>query len=279
MGKIYYTPFMKEYIDIRQPIVEGLFYPSDPDKLEKKIASLLNINSVKQRVGNSIIVPHGGWDFTGDYIATGFNSILKKDYKKVIIISNVHREFTNTITVPESRYFLIGNKKIKIDLDAIKVIINKGKKVVQSNTPHMEEHGIESVLPFVSYLYPEAKIIPILLGKTVVSLVRNLANIIKEIKDDNTLIIVTSNFSDYIKEERAKEIGNLGISLVESGKMSELVELTRTNKLQTCGAGAISSLILLGDYKEINTLKAGVSKQTPLSGGKATYYGAFSFNN
>lgn len=268
---------MKDYIEIRQPIVEGLFYPEDPTKLQEKIKTLLKNNSSEKFVGDCLIMPHGGWDYTGDYIAKGFNSLEKKPFKKVIIISNVHREFSNTITIPEAKYFLIGNKKMKVDLDSMKTISSIGKKVVKSNIPHMEEHGIECVLPFINYLYPEAKIVPILLGKTVVSLVRNLTNIINEIRDDDTLIIVTSNFSEYIKEDQSKEIGDMGISLVENGKLSELVELTRTNKLQICGAGAISSLILLGAHSEIKLLKSGISEQTPLSRGKAAYYGTFIF--
>lgn len=266
---------MKENIDIRQPIVQGLFYPETPGKLKEKIEILMENNKCEKLGGNSLILPHGGWDFTGDYIATGFNSLLQKDYKRIIIISNVHREFSNSIIIPEARYFLIGDKKVKVDLDAIKVIEKEGRKVIKSNIPHMEEHGIESILPFTTQLYPNAKIVPILLGKTVVSLVRNLSNIIKSIKNSDTLVIVSSNFSEFIKMERSKEIGELGINLVKNGKPGELVELSRTNKLQTCGAGAISSLILLADYKEIKLLKYGMTKQTPLSGGKATFYGTF----
>lgn len=269
---------MKEHIEIRQPIVQGLFYPEDPKALKNKIENLMDNNISEKFDGDSLILPHGGWDFTGDYIAKGFNSLPDKNFKRVIIISNVHREFDNTITLPEARYFLIGDKKIKVDLDAIKTIMKEGKKVVKSNIPHMEEHGIETVLPFVQNLYPEAKIVPILLGKTIVSLVRNLSNIITSIKNEDTLVIVTSNFSEYIKEDRSKEIGELGTSLVSTGKLSELIELTRTNKLQTCGAGAIASLILPGDYNEIKLLKAGVSEQTPLSSGKAAYYATFIFN-
>jgi len=266
-----------KYIDIRQPIVEGLFYPDDNEELKDKISSLLLKNKCDRGSGNRLILPHGGWDYIGDYLALGFNSLPEKDFKRVIVISNVHREFVNNIIIPEAEYFLINGKKMKVDLDGIKTIKKVGKKVVQSNIPHMEENSIEVILPFVENLYPNAKLIPILLGKTVVSLVRNLSNVIEALEDENTLIIVSSNFSSYEKEAMAKKSGRLGIDLTCSGKMSEIVELTRTNKLGTCGAGAIASLILLGKYNKIKVLKEGLTPSTPLSGGKATYYGSLFF--
>ena len=267
-----------KYTQVRQPIVEGLFYPADPELLKNKITKLLADNKCKRNIGNRLIVPHGGWDYTGEYIALGFNSLPNKVFKRVIIISNVHREFCNNIILPEAEYFNITNKKLKVDLDAIKTIKKIGKKVIISNTPHMEEHGIEVVLPFINYLFPKAKIVPILLGKTIVSLVRNLSDILKEISTEDTLIITTSNFSEYEQLEQSEKLGELGVDLVCNGKMGELVELTRTNKLKTCGAGAISSLILYKDYSSINILKKGLTPQTPLSGGKATFYSTLFFN-
>lgn len=270
---------MKEILDVRQPIVEGLFYPEESEAAEKRVKELLQNNPSEIKTSKHLIVPHGGWDFVGDYIALGFNSLKPLKYKKVIIISNVHREFENKIILPDYKSYLINNNKITVDKEAIKHITKKGKKVEISNIPHMEEHGIETLLPFISYLYPNAKIVPILLGKTIVSLVRNLTNIINEITDDDTLVIVSSNFSDYRKEEEAKKLGKTAVNLTREGKLSELVEETRTNRLKTCGAGAIASLILLKDYREIKVLKEGLSKGSPLSGGRGTYYGTIGFLN
>ncbi|QEN05469.1 AmmeMemoRadiSam system protein B [Thiospirochaeta perfilievii] len=267
-----------KYTKTREPIVEGLFYPENSSDLKNKIDELLKKNSQETLDSNCIVVPHGGYDYSGDYIATGFNSLKKKEYSRVIIISNVHREFSNSITIPEAEYFKIGSNSIKVDLDAIKIIQRVGKKIVKSNTPHMEEHGIEVVLPFINHLYPKAKIVPILLGKTVVSLVRNLANIIKEIEDENTLIIISSNFSDFENEKESLKYGELALSLIQDGKMGDLVELTRTNKLKTCGSGAIASLILNGNYNKIRILKEGLTPKTPLSGDKATFYATLSFS-
>ncbi len=268
---------MKDSITVRPPIVEGLFYPSDPVELNEKIEYLLTKNQTTKVQSSQIIVPHGGWDFTGDYIATAFNTLSQREFTKVIIISNVHREFTDKIILPQSEYFGISDKKIKIDLDTIKSIKKVGKKVITSNIQHMEEHGIECVLPFIKYLYPDAKIVPILLGKTIVSLVRNLSNIINNIWDNKTLIVVSSNFSDFENREFSREAGEKSIQLIKEGKYSQIIEETRTNRLKTCGAGAIASLLLRGQYKNIIVKKEGLAQDTPLSGGKSTYYGAIIF--
>ncbi|OQY37433.1 MAG: AmmeMemoRadiSam system protein B [Spirochaetaceae bacterium 4572_7] len=270
---------MKKISHTKQPIVEGLFYPDDPDLLSKKIEQLMASNPTKKVKGNRIIVPHGGWDYTGDYIATGFNSLPKKDYKRVIIISNVHREFSKNIIIPESDKFLIAGNKINVDKEAISIIKKSGKYVKESNIPHMEEHGIETILPFVAHLYPKASIVPILLGKTIVSLVRVLTDIINSINNDDTLIIISSNFSSFQKESESLAIGKIGVELTKNGKLSELIEESRTNRLATCGAGAIASAILLGGFESIELLKDGLSKGSPLSGGKATYYATFAFES
>lgn len=268
---------MKEILDVRQPLVEGLFYPDEPQMLKSRIKELLESNKSQVIDSNTLILPHGGWDYTGDYLAKGFNSLGHTKFNRVIVISNVHREFSNNIILPESKKFRITDQKIKVDKKALDIIKKRGKKVITSNIPHMEEHSIETILPFISYLYPNAEIVPILLGKTIVSLVRNLTNILNEIKDNNTLVIISSNYSSYEKEEISRTNGELGIDLTIKGKMGELVELTRINKLKTCGAGAISSAILLGDYSDVVVLKQGLSPQTPLSAGKSTYYASITF--
>lgn len=266
-----------KYTKVRQPIVEGLFYPESKEEADKKVDYLLEKNSCPRKNGRILILPHGGWDYAGEYIAAGFNSLPEKKFSRVVIISNVHREFCDNIIIPEAEYFSTNGKNIRIDLDAINTIKRNGKKILVSNIPHMEENSIEIILPFISRLYPEAKIVPILLGKTIVSLVRNLKDIISQVDNDDTLIVISSNFSSYIKKDQAHEIGRQGISLTRNGKMAELVELTRTNKIQTCGAGAISSIILLGGYSEVEVLKEGLTPETPLSGGRATYYGSLIF--
>jgi len=266
---------MKDIKNIRQPIVEGLFYPDDNYNLNNEILRLLAENPTEVGTGNKIILPHAGWECIGDYLALGFNSLPKKDFNKVVIISNVHREFINNIILPESQYFQLIDKKIKVDLDCIKQIKECGKKVIFSDSHHMEEHGIEVVLPFINHLYPNAKIVPILLGKTVVSLVRILTNIIKTIEDEKTLIVITSNFSGYERKDISKELGELGLDLIKSGKMGDLIELTRTNKLKVCGSGAIGNAnpfqcvaCLPNEYASINHLNCYAS---PLNCEKRTF--------
>ena len=97
---------MREIKEIRQPIVEGLFYPDDITQCDNKIETLLRDNPSTKYHSRSIIIPHGGWDICGNYIAKGFNSLKRTDFNRVIIVSNVHREKCDNIPLSEYNFYL-----------------------------------------------------------------------------------------------------------------------------------------------------------------------------
>lgn len=269
---------MKEITDVRQPLVEGLFYPGNREDLKKEVHRLLGESRTQPGDYNTLVLPHGGWDYTGPFLADGFKAVSEKSFTRVVIIGSVHREFTDRVILPEARSFLISGKEIKTDREAIKALKKEVKKLQISNTPHMEEHSLESVLPFISVLWPEARIVPILLGKTIISLVRTLKNGVEMLRDENTLVIVSTNFSTYDRESRAEEAGKSGVDLFLKGQMSELVELSRTNKIDICGAGALASLLLEDSRCEKKVLRQGLSNTSPDKKENAAYYASICWN-
>ncbi len=263
---------MKEHFETRQPIVQGLFYPDTQKETNITIKKLLEQNPGISEYSH-LVLPHGAWDFIGNYLALGFNSLEKKNYKRIIIISNVHREENNKIYIPQYRNFGIWDTTIPIDTEGIKKIDGL-KGVCKTNIPHDEENSIEICLPFIKYLYPEAKIIPVLLGKTIVSLTRNLGEIVKALYNSETLIIITTNFSSYQKNPVAMDIGLKGIEATLNGKISENIELCRTNKLEICSYGSIAGVLLTLEKGDLTLLKAGLSDPGGNENQKGTYIGA-----
>ena len=61
--------------DTRKPAVSGLFYPGEPDVLEKKVRSMLDQaeSPVEAGLPKALVVPHAGYPYSGQVAASAFS--------------------------------------------------------------------------------------------------------------------------------------------------------------------------------------------------------------
>jgi len=149
--------------------------------------------------------------------------------------------------------------------------------------PHLEEHSIEVQLPFVSRMYPEAKILPILLGRSSMSNARILARALGTVFEssyDHVLFVVSSNLCTSCDRDRAAEEIGLLERLIEVPDPEEIISRHHRREITACGAGCIASLLLLDLPQfevEFHTQRSSLD-ETPSRVDAATYYGALTLH-
>ena len=62
---------------------------------------------------------------------------------------------------------------------------------------HVREHALECQLPFLQVTLPKARIVPILVGDLKPEDVRTLAGLLEPLLDEQTLLVVSSDFTHY----------------------------------------------------------------------------------
>ncbi|MCL1818406.1 MAG: AmmeMemoRadiSam system protein B, partial [Spirochaetaceae bacterium] len=87
----------------REPLVDGLFYPAGPAELEAALAAHETSCEGSRGKARAIITPHAAYEKCGGLLAKAFLSAADRKITTVVLLGPVHRDHTDTITLPESR--------------------------------------------------------------------------------------------------------------------------------------------------------------------------------
>lgn len=168
----------------RRPIVAGQFYPDNRDQCIEEIKQCLEEVALNQPLPDTVvagIVPHAGWAFSGATAAFVFAAIKKRHPKvdSFVIFGAAHGYLGQPPAVYDKGAWLTPLGEITIDEELANAIL-ESKTAVSDIEAHNSEHSMEVQVPFIQYIFPEAKILPILtppsqqairLGEIVASLI------------------------------------------------------------------------------------------------------------
>lgn len=188
---------------VRQPVVSGMFYESDPNKLREQI-----ISSFKSKLGPGMpsgkkeknifgaVVPHAGYMFSGPCAAHVYKELAEsKEPDLYIILGTNHCGFGNTTLSTETWQTPLG--EIKVD----KVFAHKLMqicKIKDNKLAHAKEHSIEVQLPFLQYINDDFKFLPIIVSRDYI--LKDLARAIRKAAlslNKEICVIASSDFTHY----------------------------------------------------------------------------------
>ncbi|MDX1700386.1 MAG: AmmeMemoRadiSam system protein B, partial [Melioribacteraceae bacterium] len=88
-------------MQIREPKVAGMFYPSDPDELKGQLNEFLKEVELGESFDEvaGLVSPHAGYMYSGKTAAYAYKTIEDKEYKNIIVISPSHREYFPGISI------------------------------------------------------------------------------------------------------------------------------------------------------------------------------------
>jgi len=229
---------------IREPVAAGSFYPNSKEELENMIDKYLWEVECPTLEGDvwALIVPHAGYQFSGQVSACAYKALTGQDINTIIIVGPSHYEYFDGASIFPRGYYKTPLGKIEVDKDLAKKIIDSNEKINFRENVHSREHSIEVQLPFLQRTLKNFKIVPIIIGNTPES-VDILIKSLKGLIDKNTLIIASSDLSHYPSYENAKYSDNKVIEAILTGERENLretvnqIEKENILNLQTCACG------------------------------------------
>jgi AmmeMemoRadiSam system protein B len=273
-------------IKIRAPIVAGLFYPEEKARIEAQLSSFgLECGGDAA----AIIAPHGAWEFSGAIAGSAFfaasgRTPARKDGRgvsRVVLMGTIH-------TSPEEQIFLSDSSFFETPLGNLSVDPEIGEELASCSTlfeindiPHLKEHSLEVLLPFIKFCFPGTAIIPILMGSSRISLVSALAralHIVFEPLMDRVLFVVSSNLSKNNDENLAFIQAKECIRLLQEKETDKFIAGIYDGRISACGASLIAALLESGilNHREVRSLTDPMGKAYE-DGGQTVYYGGVSF--
>jgi AmmeMemoRadiSam system protein B len=153
-------------MSIRKPAVAGQFYGGSREECLGEIAECLPKGAIKTELPAQItagIVPHAGWLFSGDLAAMVFTAIrqVNKTVDTFILFGAAHRSYYACPLIYPAGAWETPLGQIPIDETLTKELIQSGAK--SDAEAHRYEHSIEVQVPFIQYLFPDAKIVAVIM--------------------------------------------------------------------------------------------------------------------
>lgn len=149
----------------RKPAVAGQFYGATKAECLEEIQECLPTLPLSVELPAGIvaaIVPHAGWIFSGDLAALAFSAIGQANHAvdTFVLFGAAHRYLKDGPAVYDQGDWETPLGSVAIDEPLATEIVGLGGRA--DCAAHRGEHSIEVQVPFIQHLFPNARIVPIL---------------------------------------------------------------------------------------------------------------------
>lgn len=256
---------------IRPPAVAGMFYPGSPRELRSNVEELLRDASPAGGPSpKAVIAPHAGYVYSGPIAATAFQALAGQALERVIVLGPAHRVPVRGLALPGTDAFATPLGNVPVDSNAARAVSD----LPQVNTfpeAHAPEHSLEVELPFLQVLFPDVRVLPIVVGDADGD---EVAEVLDRVwGGPETAIVISSDLSHYLPYDVARR--------VDRETAEEILALEGPlHSRQACGAYPINGLLVTARRRGLapRLLDLRNSGDTAGDRSRVVGYGAFAFS-
>jgi hypothetical protein len=246
--------------DIRAPAVAGMFYPEDAVDLRRNIATLLETAApqLPDKTIVAAIAPHAGYIYSGPVAAYTFKT-LQARYPTgaapppatdlfsptVVIIAPSHREAFPYISVFTGRAYLTPLGEVPVAQDFAEALAAADEYIMADWRGHLSEHALEVELPFLQVIWPQFRLVPVVMGQQDWELCKLLGeHLAKLARATPALILASSDLSHYHPYDDAVEIDARFIEYLRAFDPETLHYALEEEVCQACGGGPVVAAMI-----------------------------------
>jgi AmmeMemoRadiSam system protein B len=247
---------------IRKAFRAGSFYPASRSACIQLLETCLNQVPVPEEPSRIIagIVPHAGWVYSGPTAGKVFYNIKEKMGKTstpvFLIYGAVHVWDAEVPSIYPEGYWETPLGKIEIASDLAEKILGEDIPVVANPEVHAREHSIEVEVPFIQYLFPDAKILPLMVppDNQAVTLGKRIGTLLST-WNQPVIVLGSTDLTHYGPGYHftpagvgpgtlawSKENDRRLIQLALEMKAENVIPEARSHH-NACGAGAVAALV------------------------------------
>jgi hypothetical protein len=223
----------------RKPVVDGEFYPADPQQLRAMIAAATPAVAERESA-LGLLSPHAGYVFSGGVVGRTFASVRVPRTVLLLTPSHSYDRPAFALWTAGGWETPLGEVALHEELTAA---LRKLPQVTADDRPHLREHSGEVVLPFVQYHNHQAKLAVICV--TASASLDDLAAVgtavpkaLAESGEQDALVVASSDMS-HESGRQALEIVNrndlLAIAQMEKLDPEGLYRVCQRGGITMCG--------------------------------------------
>lgn len=229
---------------IRHPTLAGMFYPGSAADLHADLASFFNATVTSETNPKGILVPHAGYTYSGKTAACSYAKIPAGFDGTFIILGPSHQG------LPTSTSDLIWETpigKAYPDTDFIRAL----DLPLCSDCAEQQENSIEVQIPFLTHRFPDAKIVPILIGDQSPAGAKRVAEAVcSAIEETGTRpkIIASCDCSHYVSKEKAQTDDLTTLASLRTLDTKAFYHALLKYQPTMCGYGCIAAMADICSY-------------------------------
>ena len=189
-------------IKVRHPIVAGQFYPSARSACEEALQDCVAVDPPSFEPETELlgaIVPHAGWTCSGKVTGQVFRALADwTAAETVVLIGAVHAVKGRTAALYGHGAWQTPLGRVVIDEALAGVLTGRGGWIENDPQAHQAEHSLEVQVPFVQKLFPDAKILPLLVPPS--PLAPRIGELVGQVlgrRDARVVVVGTSDLTHY----------------------------------------------------------------------------------
>ena len=185
---------------VRPPVLAGTWYPGRGAVLAAQVDSYLQPGPEPAPAGRPLIalVPHAGYAYSGPTAGRLYARLRGRLPARVVILAPNHRTPLERAALSGAAAFATPLGEVPVDTEATSRLAADPAFSVDDRA-HADEHAVEIQLPFLQRLRPDdpPAIVPLLVPRLPDALRRSAARALARIADDDTLLLVSTDFTHY----------------------------------------------------------------------------------
>ncbi len=264
----------------------GVFYPEERAEVEAALDGF-GVRAGHGGLARAIIAPHAGWDISGKITAAAFAAAAGREPSTVVVLGPIHERREEGIFLSDSDSFETPLGDLPVDLELCEELGTCGTCFVTNDIPHLAEHSIEILLPFVKRCFPDASLVPVLVAgerpSSAAALSRALDLVFAPIAE-TTLFIVSTNLSGHLEAPSSRAQADAFLNLLLEEDRDGIFAGLEAGTVSACGAAACAALLgtrLLSGRKQrlvaASSSADAVFPEGPLPSRKSVHYAAVAF--
>lgn len=247
---------------IRPTAAAGRFYTNNKSELNAQLDYFFeNAQAECAYKSRAIIVPHAGYEYSGQLAAKGFE-YLDKRVKNLFIIGPPH--YVPVKNVALSSYEMWDSPLGEVSVNQVinQELVEKFGCEFEDEA-FAQEHSLEVQIPFILKKFQSVKIIPILASND--EKVKKIIEYYWENPENG--FIISSDLSHFHPSNEAKKIDAI------TAEMIELKQLDEFNHQQACGAVGVLALTNFAKIKGYSLIRVGMVNSGDMTGDNSRVVG------
>jgi hypothetical protein len=259
--------------NVKTAALAGSWYPGTRQELNSMLdgffAGVQNLPTGGADIG-VIISPHAGYFYSGGVAAYGFTAAQAKKINTVVILAPTHSISFPGASVWAAGAFETPLGRVAVDAELAQKVLSFDKrfsfrKDVFAGAPGHDENSVETQIPFVQKAFPQAKIVPIIMGyppdaQTITAVADALVAAIAGRGD--VLVDVSVDQSHFHPDNDARAIDARGLGAIEKMDLDALLAGHENGEMEVDGFHVVAAAMLYAKkagYDKAKVLKYATS--------------------